>query len=83
MKVLGVDSPVSLVIDDAHWPYQVLTVNGRANVELLADSFPEYAAMATRYLGAEGGAAFMQARHDTFGSVGWARITIDPQQARL
>lgn len=83
MKVLGSATPVSLVIDESRWPYQVLTVNGRAKVEVLDSSFPEYAAMATRYLGEEGAAAFMQARHETFVGTGWARITITPEHVHL
>lgn len=83
MRALGADTPVSLVIDDSQWPYQVLTVHGRAGVEVVDESFPEYAAMACRYLGAEGGAGFMDARLQTFGHVGWSRITIRPEQAHL
>src|SRR5829696_848269 len=41
MKVLGSGTAVSLVIDDASWPYQVLTVQGVATVEVLDRAFPE------------------------------------------
>lgn len=34
------------IIDDASWPYQVLTVQGVTTVEVLNGAFPEYAAMA-------------------------------------
>ena len=83
IKVLSADTPVSLVIDDSHWPYQVLTVQGTATVDVLNESFPEYGAMATHYLGGDGGAAFMQARQETFGHLGWARITIHPSRVQL
>src|SRR4249920_3565480 len=49
MKALGRDTSVSLVIDDAGWPYQVLTVQGVATMEVLDGAFPEYAVMARRY----------------------------------
>ena len=83
LRVLGRETPVGLVIDDAQWPYQVLTIQGVANVEVLGGAFPEYAEMARRYLGEEGAAGFMDARDQTFHDIGWARIAIRPLRAQL
>jgi hypothetical protein len=83
MKVLVDKTPVSLVVDDSTWPYRVLTVQGSVSVERLEDCFPEYEAMARRYLGEEGSRAFLTARAETFAGMGWSRITIRPQQVHL
>lgn len=81
--VIGTDTPVGLVVDDSTWPYQVLTVQGLATAEVLADGFAEYGMMAERYLGADEAAGFMAARQQTFGGLGWTRITIRPTAAQL
>ena len=83
MKVLLTGTPVGLVIDDDQWPYKILSVNGVAEVDVLDESFSEYADMARRYLGDEGSKAFLQAREQAFGRIGWARISVIPQRARV
>jgi nitroimidazol reductase NimA-like FMN-containing flavoprotein (pyridoxamine 5'-phosphate oxidase superfamily) len=57
LKALAADPQVALTIDDNAWPYKVLLVRGRADVELLDDVSPEYAMAATRYFGPEQGPA--------------------------
>jgi hypothetical protein len=83
MKVLQDRPRVSFTIDDATWPYKVLCVHGTASVEFLDNAFSEYGAMARRYLGEEGAEGFMAARDQTFGKMGWARITIRPEEVRI
>jgi hypothetical protein len=83
IRPLADKATVSLVIDDSQWPYKSLTVRGTARIELLEDSFPEYGEMARRYLGEQGGTEFMAARQQTFAGVGWARITIRPEEVRI
>jgi hypothetical protein len=60
-KLLALDggAPVALTIDSNDWPYHVLTIRGTASVERVDGVFPEYAAAAKRYLGEEGGQAWV------------------------
>ena len=58
MKVLAERPVVALSVDSNEWPYQVLAVRGTARVELVDDLFPEYVAMARRYLGEAGRSSF-------------------------
>ncbi len=82
-KVLALadHSQVAVAIDSNEWPYQVLTVRGTAAVAEVEGFFPEYAAMARRYLGAAGGEQFMALATQRFAR--WARITIHPEAVRL
>ena len=59
LKALAADPRVALTIDDNAWPYKVLVVRGRADVELVGDVSPEYEMAATRYFGPEQGPAWV------------------------
>ena len=72
---------VAVSIDSNEWPYQILTVRGTATVTEAEGFFPEYAAMARRYLGEAGGEQFMGLATQRFKR--WARITIRPEVVRL
>lgn len=75
LKALAADPRVALTIDDNAWPYKVLTVRGRASVELLDDVSPEYALAATRYFGPEQGPAWVS----TLRGKPMARIVVTPE----
>jgi len=79
LKVLPADPRVALTIDDNAWPYKVLTVRGRASVELLDDVSPEYALAATRYFGPEQGPAWVS----TLRGKPMARIVVTPEWAAV
>ena len=81
MRVLTERPQVAVSIDTAEWPYQWLTVRGTAAVQVAAEPFAEYLAMARRYLGHTGGEQFLTALRQTFH--GWARIAIQPQEVRI
>ncbi len=72
---LRADPRVAVTIDSTDWPYKVLSVRGKAAVELLDDVGPEYEAAATRYFGENGGRAWV----DQLRGQPMARITIEPQ----
>ena len=72
---------VAVAIDSNEWPYQVLTIRGIAAVTEVEGFFPEYAAMAQRYLGEAGGEQFMGLATQRF--TRWARIAIRPEVVRL
>jgi PPOX class probable F420-dependent enzyme len=59
LKALAADPRVALTIDDNAWPYKVLVIRGRADVELAGDVSPEYEMAATRYFGPEQGPAWV------------------------
>jgi hypothetical protein len=82
MKVLADNAAVAISIDTDDWPYRVLTIRGTIAVDFVdGDVFPEYAAMARRYLGEEGGQQFLAAARQTFSR--WTRISIRPTYASL
>ena len=85
MKVLSDDVEVAFSIDSNEWPYQVLSVRGTATFQTLTQPFearfPEYAAMAYRYLGREGGQQFLGLAGHTFSH--WTRIAIRPAEVRI
>jgi hypothetical protein len=59
-KVLALDSgaPVAVTIDSADWPYSVLLVRGRVEVDDVDGVAPEYRDAAKRYFGPEQGSAW-------------------------
>jgi hypothetical protein len=85
MKVLAERPEIAFSIDKADWPYQVLSVRGTAALTFvdqpIAKTFPEYVAMARRYLGEAGSQQFLGLHAQTFG--GWVRIAIRPREVRL
>jgi hypothetical protein len=74
LVALAADPRVSLSIDDTAWPYKVLLVRGRAEVEMVDDVSPEYELSATRYFGPEQGPAWV----GTLRGRPMARIAITP-----
>lgn len=74
LRALATDPRVSLTIDDNGWPYKILLVRGRANIEMLNDLSPEYELAATRYFGPEQGPAWVS----TLRGTPTARIAITP-----
>ena len=74
LVALAADPKVSLTIDDNAWPYKVLLVRGRAEVEMVDDVSPEYELSATRYFGPEQGPAWV----GTLRGKPMARIAITP-----
>jgi hypothetical protein len=81
MRVLRERPAVAVSIDNDQWPYQVLSLRGSASAEVVDGIFPEYADMARRYLGEEGGAQFLDLARQTF--TRWTRVTIRPAAARV
>ena len=81
MKMLAVRPQVAVSIDTVEWPYKWLTLRGTATVQVSPEPFPEYLAMARRYLGDEGGGQFLSALRQTFEA--WARIAISPDEVRI
>jgi hypothetical protein len=85
MKVLADHPSVALTIDGNEWPYPVLSARGVASVRLVdqpvEETFPEYAAMARRYLGEQGGMEFQAQARRTFAR--WTRIAIRPEEVRI
>jgi pyridoxamine 5'-phosphate oxidase-like protein len=79
LRALAADPKVALTIDDNNWPYKVLLVRGRANVEMLEDVSPEYELAATRYFGPEQGPAWVA----TLRGKPMARIAITPHWAGI
>ena len=74
LVALAADPRVSLTIDDNAWPYKVLLVRGRAEIEMVDDVSPEYELSATRYFGPEQGPAWVS----TLRGKPMARIAITP-----
>jgi hypothetical protein len=72
--------PVAITIDSNDWPYQVLSIRGSAEVELIDGVVPEYAAAARRYFGEQQGKAWV----DQFppGTQMW-RIAVTPAWANI
>jgi hypothetical protein len=81
MKALPANPAVALSIDGEAFPYPVLLVRGVATTAILDGPFPEYGAMARRYLGDEGGENFIAVLTSKFPR--WSRITIRPEAVRI
>ena len=76
-KALRNNTSVALTIDSNEWPYKVLEIRGKTQVETVKGIVPEYAAAAQRYFGAEQGRAWC----DQFGKMfaQMVRIAIQPE----
>jgi hypothetical protein len=85
MKVLADHPSVAFTIDGNDWPYPIVSVRGSASFRIVDqpvdETFPEYAAMARRYLGEQGGQTYLDAARQTFAR--WVRIAIQPQEVRI
>ena len=70
LKVLTSRPQVAVTIDTTEFPYRVLSIRGHAEVDMVDDVIPEYAAAAERYMGAEQGRAWVaQLRGQRMGRV--------------
>lgn len=58
-KALADGTPVAVSIDSDGFPYHVLMLRGRVSVQVVDGVVPEYADAATKYFGAEQGAAWV------------------------
>jgi PPOX class probable F420-dependent enzyme len=69
---------VAITVDDeASWPYKALTMRGTAEIDLLDDVAPEYAAAAHRYFADEAADAWLA----QLAGVPMARIRVRPTWA--
>ena len=68
-----------MTIDDDTFPYKVLSIRGRAAVEVHDHYSDQYARVAERYLGAEGATAWLNIVKDKK----MARIVITPNWVGL
>jgi hypothetical protein len=79
LKVLAAHPAVAVTIDTAEFPYRVLSIRGRAEVEMLDDVVPEYAAAAEGYFGPSQGQAWVaQLRGQPMG-----RVRITPEWVNI
>ena len=79
LKVLGSRPEVAVTIDTDAFPYRVLSIRGRAEMDMLDDVAPEYAAAAERYMGEQTGRAWVaQLRGQPMG-----RIRIVPEWVNI
>ena len=76
---LRANPDVALTIDGNDFPYKVLLVRGTAQVDVFDEMVPEYAAAATRYLGPDAAAAWLEPLR----SQPMARIRVTPTAARI
>jgi hypothetical protein len=58
-KAIADGSTVALTIDRGELPYRALIIRGRASVSIVDGVADEYVAAASRYMGPEGGAAWV------------------------
>ena len=81
MRALAERPHVALTIDTNDYPHQVLSIRGVATVKVLEGFFPEYEAMAHRYLGETGGQQAIAMMGQIF--THWCRIAIRPEAVRI
>lgn len=74
-------SKVAITIDTESWPAKVLLIRGTARRESIDGTFPEYAAMAQRYFGEEGGRAWLERARGMFPRM--VRVTVHPEWVGL
>ena len=77
LKVLRNNSPVALTIDSNDWPYKVLEISGKTQIQTVHGVVPEYAAAAERYFGTEQGKTWVAQFHQMFSEM--VRIAIKPE----
>jgi hypothetical protein len=77
MKALRQNPDVALTIESsAAWPYQVLLIRGKAEIDIVEGPAPEYVAAARRYFGEEQGRAWIEQMGPLMTQM--ARLTIRP-----
>ncbi len=77
VKVLRNNSPVALTIDSNNWPYKVLEIRGKIQVQTVQGVVPEYAAAAERYFGVEQGQGWIAQARQLFPEM--VRIAVRPE----
>jgi len=81
LKALVKNPKVSITIDDGSFPYKVLLVRGRAQLDTVEGIVPEYAAAAERYFGCEQGQAWIKQLRGMISKM--VRITVTPEWVGL
>jgi pyridoxine/pyridoxamine 5'-phosphate oxidase len=76
VRAISANPNVALTIDNGTWPYKALQIRGIARVETVQGVVPEYALAAQRYLGAQGGEAWIEQIRGMFSQM--ARIAVRP-----
>ena len=76
VRAISANPNVALTIDNGTWPYKALQIRGIARVETVPGVVPEYALAAQRYLGAQGGEAWIEQIRGMFSQM--ARIAVRP-----
>jgi hypothetical protein len=82
LKVLRAHPRVALTIDTDDAPWKVLLIRGRARVDMVEGIVPEYAAAARRYMGEDGGTAWL-GQLAGMGVAQMARIAVTPDWVGL
>jgi hypothetical protein len=78
MKALHQNPDVAITINSSDaWPYRVLLIRGKVEIDLVEGTAPEYDAAAQRYFGEEQGRAWVQQMGPLFSHM--ARLTIRPE----
>ena len=80
-QALRKDPRVAITIDQADWPYKTLLLRGQAILDEVPGIAPEYVIAATKYMGAEQGAAWVKQA----GQLGQSmlRIRVRPEWAGI
>lgn len=81
LKALAKNPKVSITIDDGSFPYKVLLVRGRAQLDTVEGIVPEYEAAAERYFGREQGQAWIKQLRGMISKM--VRITVTPEWVGL
>ena len=81
VKALRANPRVAVTIDTNDNPYEILTIRGEANVEIVPGAVPEYAEAGLRYMGPTQGARFRDHANSTMTNM--ARITVTPDWVSL
>ena len=80
-RVITTGTKVTVSIDTATWPYKVLQLRGTAHVETVPGVASEYASAAERYMGPEGGRAWVDQVRGMFPAM--TRIAVTPEWASV
>lgn len=81
VRALAKNNKVAFTIDSDSFPHRVLTVRGSARLEKLDDIAPEYVLAAERYMGIEGGKAWVTQLRSMVPEM--VRITVTPEWVSL
>jgi len=76
VRAISANPNVALTIDNGTWPYKALQIRGIARIETVQGVVAEYALAAQRYLGAQGGDAWIGQIRGMFSQM--ARIAVRP-----